>query len=68
MGEHFELVADACGLPRPPRISRAQAVAELAGADELLSESRRLTNGRMKKELRLQLLYPDVLDALKAGR
>jgi nucleoside-diphosphate-sugar epimerase len=69
MGEHFELVADACGLPRPPRISRAQAVAELSPVQmSFLSESRRLTNGRMKKELRLQLLYPDVLDALKAGR
>jgi hypothetical protein len=59
MGEHFELVADACGLPRPPRISRAQAVAELSPVQmSFLSESRRLTNGRMKKELRLQLLYP----------
>lgn len=69
MGEHFEAVADACGLPRPPRITRAQAAEQLSPVQlSFLSESRRLSNGRMKKELRVQPLYPDVLAALKAGR
>lgn len=68
MGEHFDAVADACGLPRPPRLSRAQALQQLTPTQlSFLGESRRLSNARMKKELRLQLLYPDVLAALKAG-
>lgn len=69
MGEHFEAVAEACGLPPPPRITRAQAAEQLSPVLlSFLSESRRLSNARMKKELRVQLLYPDVLAALKAGR
>ena len=27
MGDYFDLAADLCGLPRPPRITRAQAAA-----------------------------------------
>jgi hypothetical protein len=32
-----------------------------------MSESRRLSNERMKKELRLKLLYPTVVEGLQAG-
>ncbi len=59
MGDHFDQVADHFGLPRPPRISRAQAQLQLSPMQmSFLSESRRLRNGRMKTELGLRLRYP----------
>ena len=65
MGDHFDAVADACGLPRPPRISRAQAQAVMSPMQlSFLSESRRLDNQRLKRELRVRLCYPTVADAL----
>jgi nucleoside-diphosphate-sugar epimerase len=66
MGEYFDSVADAFGLPRVPRISRAEAQRMLP--DMLLSfmnESRRLTNQRMKQELKVALSYPIVADLLR---
>ena len=65
MGEYFDSVADAFGLPRVPRISRAGAQDVLP--EMLLSfmnESRRLTNQRMKRELKIKLGYPAVADLL----
>ncbi len=65
MGEYFDSVADACGIPRVPRISRAEALSALP--ESLLSfmnESRRLTNQRMKRELKVRLRYPTVADML----
>lgn len=67
MGEYFDLVADAYKLPRVPRISRAEAQKVLS--EVLLSfmnESRRLTNQRMKRELKVRLRYPAVADMLAA--
>ena len=68
MGDYFDLAADLCGLPRPPRITRAEA-ATVMGAMQLsfMSESRRLDNHRLKRELRLQLLYPTVREGLLLG-
>ncbi len=67
MGDYFDLAADLCALPRPPRIGRAEA-AELLSPLQLsfMSESRRLDNHRMKRELRLRLRYPNVVDGLRA--
>lgn len=61
MADYFDLVADRRGLPRPPRISRQQA-GEVIDASLLsfMSESRRLDNRRLKRELRLRLRYPTV--------
>ena len=65
MGDHFDLVADLCGLPRPERITREQAVARLSPLQaSFLGESRRLDNRRLKRELRVALRYPTVADAL----
>ncbi|MGA7750719.1 MAG: SDR family oxidoreductase [Gallionella sp.] len=67
MGEYFDSVADAFRLPRVPRISRAEAQRVLP--ESLLSfmnESRRLTNRRMKRELKVRLRYPTVADTLAA--
>ena len=68
MGDYFDLAADLYGLPRPPRISRAEAPARLT--PQLLSfmgESRRLVNRRMKNELRVALRHPTVRSGLRAG-
>jgi len=69
MGEYFDLAADLCGLPRPPRISRAQAREQLSPMQlSFMAESRRLLNTRMKRELGLRLRYADVRVGLLAGR
>ncbi len=68
MGDYFDLAADLCGLPRPPRITRAEA-ATVMGAMQLsfMSESRRLDNHRLKTELGLRLRYPTVREGLLKG-
>ena len=67
MGDYFDLAADLYGLPRPPRISRAEAAASLPPALlSFMSESRRLSNTRLKNELRLRLRYPTVATGLLA--
>ncbi|MDZ7812517.1 MAG: SDR family oxidoreductase [Ideonella sp.] len=69
MGDHFDAVADHYGLPRPPRLSRAEATQALSPMQmSFLSESRTLRNERLKRELRLGLHYPTVQVALKARR
>jgi len=65
MGEYFERVADAFGLPRVPRISRAEAQQVLSPMLlSFMNESRRLTNQRIKHELKVKLNYPTVADLL----
>ena len=65
MGEYFDLVADRFGIARPERISRAQAGARIAPALlSFMNESRRLSNRRVKEELRLTLRYPTVADGI----
>ncbi|SDV49357.1 NAD-dependent epimerase/dehydratase family protein [Chitinasiproducens palmae] len=61
MGDYFELVAAHAGLAPPPRVSLAQARENLDPA--LLSfmlESRRLDNGRLRREFGYALTYPTV--------
>jgi nucleoside-diphosphate-sugar epimerase len=51
-GDYYDALADAAGLPRPPRITRAEAEATLSPMRlSFLSESRRIKNSRMKREL-----------------
>ena len=65
MGEYFDCVADAFGLPRVPRISRAEAQQVLSPMLlSFMNESRRLANRRMKHELKVKLNYPTVADLL----
>ena len=62
MGDYLDAVATVSGLPLPPRIARAQALAELSSTVlSFMGESRRLDNHRLKAELRLRLRYPTVL-------
>ena len=65
MGDFFDFVADRTGLARPPRISREEAARLLP--PELLSfmsESRRLSNRRLKAELGVRLRYSTVRDGV----
>lgn len=67
MGDYFDLAADLCGLPRPPRITRDEAVSQMSPVQlSFMSESRRLDNQRLKRELRLRLRYPTVREGLLA--
>ncbi|HOM12476.1 MAG TPA: NAD(P)H-binding protein [Rubrivivax sp.] len=68
MGDYFDLAAQLCGLPRAPRIGRAEAAAQLSAQRlSFMSESRRLDNRRMKRELKLRLRYPTVAEGLRAS-
>jgi nucleoside-diphosphate-sugar epimerase len=59
MGGWFDSVADAFRLPRPPRVSWEEAEQRIAPLLlSFMSESRRLVNTRMKRELRVRLAYP----------
>lgn len=65
MGDYFDLAADLSGLPRPERITRAEAAERLgAMALSFWSESRRIANDRLKRELRLALRHPTPADGL----
>ena len=68
MGDYFDLVADRFSLPRPPRVARAEARAVLPEMlYSFMSESRRLTNDRVKQELRVRLRYPTVHEGIAAA-
>ncbi|OIR08922.1 RmlD substrate binding domain protein [mine drainage metagenome] len=65
MGDYFDVVADAYHLPRPQRISRAEAPRAIPESMlSFMNESRRLKNSRMKQELQVRLNYPTVRNAL----
>ena len=66
MGEYLDRIADGCGLPRVPRLTRREAEERLSPLQmSFLNESRRLDNARMKRELRLRLRYPTIDAALR---
>jgi nucleoside-diphosphate-sugar epimerase len=65
MGDWFDSCADAFGLARPPRVSRAEAEGVLSEALlSFLRESRRLSNRRAVAELRFRYRYPTSADLL----
>lgn len=67
MGDYFDLVADHFGLPRPARLPREELKRSVTPTMySFMSESRRLRNARIKRELRVRLRYPTVADALCA--
>lgn len=69
MGEWFDQVARAFDLPPPPRLPR-EAVRERVSPMlySFMRESRRLSNARMKLELRVRLQFPTVAEGLAAAR
>lgn len=61
MGDYFDAVADAFHLPRPPRVAREQLATQVSPMLlSFMSESRRLSNQRMRLELGVRLKYPTV--------
>ena len=65
MGEYFDAVADAFNLPHSSRLPRSE-VQRLVSPMlwSFMNESRRLTNTRMKRELKIKLCYPKITDGL----
>jgi nucleoside-diphosphate-sugar epimerase len=67
MGDYIDLAASLYGLPKPRRISREEAKAQLPPLLlSFMGESRRLDNMRLKRELRVRLRYPTVETGLRA--
>lgn len=67
MAAYFDAVADAHDMPRPPRLPRAelsQVVSPMLLS--FMSESRRLSNHRLKQELGMRLRYPTVHSLLRS--
>jgi nucleoside-diphosphate-sugar epimerase len=69
MGDYFDLAADLYGLPRPTRVPRSTAKDQLPLLLlSFMSESRRMDNTRLHRELRLKLRYPTVATGLLSGQ
>jgi nucleoside-diphosphate-sugar epimerase len=67
MTDYFNRVADAINLPRPPQITLAEAQARLSDTmQSYLAESKRLDNRRMRQDLGVEPLYPDLSQGLRA--
>ena len=67
MADYFDTVADAFAMQRPPRLPREQLRALVSPVLlSFMSESRRLCNHRLKRELGLRLRYPDLVAAVAA--
>lgn len=67
MADYFDTVADAFGLARPPRLGRAELAAQVSPMLlSFMSESRRMDNGRIKRELGVRLAHPQVAAAVQA--
>jgi nucleoside-diphosphate-sugar epimerase len=65
-GDYYDLAARIHGLPAPRRVPRTSAEQELSlNSLAFLNESRRLSNARMKRELRVVLRYPHVEEGLR---
>jgi nucleoside-diphosphate-sugar epimerase len=65
MADWMDLVAARHGLPRPPRLPRAEVERSVPPERySFMSESRRLDNTRMKRMLGLRLRYPTVYEGL----
>lgn len=67
MTDYFTRCARLLGLPEPPRVTLAEARAQLTPAMlSFLEESKRLLNGRMLDDLKVRLRYPDLATGLSA--
>ena len=65
MTDFFNRAADQLGIPRPPAITRDEAQRRLGeGMLSYLAESNRIDNRRMREELGVELMYPDLVAGL----
>jgi nucleoside-diphosphate-sugar epimerase len=66
MGDYFDKVADHLRLKHPPRLPRAELAGQVTPMMlSFMSESRRLSNERIKNELGFRFCYPDVEAGLR---
>jgi nucleoside-diphosphate-sugar epimerase len=66
--DYLQHVATIAGLPSPPLITRAEAErTATASSWSFLAESRRADNGRMLRELKVQLEYGDLDRGIQAS-
>ena len=69
MAAYFDAVADAFSLQRPPRLPRSVLREQVSPMLlSFMSESRRLSNDRLKRELGIRLRYRTVADGLREAR
>jgi nucleoside-diphosphate-sugar epimerase len=65
MTDYFIQLAEAAGLPHPPLVTMAEAAAQLSeGMMGYMSESRRLSNRRLREDLGVELRYPTLTEGL----
>src|SRR4029079_12560599 len=65
MGDYYDLVARRFGMEPPARVSKAEAATLLGSAAlSFMRESRRLSNRRLREELRVALRYPTVAEGV----
>jgi nucleoside-diphosphate-sugar epimerase len=65
MTDYFYRVADVLGIPRPPAVTMEEARRRLGeGMLSYLAESKRIDNRRMREELGVKLMYPDLAAGL----
>ncbi len=61
MADYFDRIAMRAGLPKPTRVTRLVAEHTIpATLYSFMDESRRLSNARLKRELKFQLRFPSV--------
>lgn len=66
MGDYYDAVADAAGLSRPPRLSRAEFEGAVSRGEisamtaSFMHDSRRVVSTRLANELRVSLRYPTI--------
>lgn len=65
MGDYFDAVADHFTLPRPPRLPRSELESKVSPMMlSFMSESRRMSNQRVKLELGFRFRYPLIATGL----
>jgi len=69
MAQYFKAVADLLGVPRPPEVSMDEAKRVLsAEMMSYLTESRRVDNSKMLRELGVSLQFPTLAEGLRSCR
>lgn len=66
--QYYNAVADLLGIPRPPAVPMEEARRVLGkGILSFLAESKRVDSRKLREELGLELLYPDLSSGLPAS-
>ena len=68
INQYYCAIADMLGVPRPPEVTMSEARRVMSEAMlSYLSESKRVDNRKMREELGVELLYPDLVSGLAAS-